>query len=250
VRPNLPDAPSGVAAVEPVVVLDLTTISDAGLPSGWVTPGKGGYAVNDARARERAERLWSDVTATESLPVFSASAGIDGDIAAVGFDMKGASLLADRPEDVKVIKVLPEGDPLRFRHGGADLANYADGTYRVLRGGELYTGAIAADDDYTLVLLIRDGGPYDLDSNPGGVLDPAVIVGAASDTGGSPEEDPGDDTDDDGAGGGANASSGGGGCDAGAFGGLALSMVILLNLRKGRASKTAAYETRVSAKRR
>ena len=87
----------------------------------------------------------------------------------------------------------------------------------------MHTGAISPDETYCLVLLIKDGGPYDLDGEANGtVVDPSVIVRAAGGGSGSGSNN-------------ASDSNAGGGCDGGTLAGAALAACVFRAL--GRKAK-------------
>jgi hypothetical protein len=222
--PTLPDVPAGVTPVEPSAVTNADELKSAGLPIGWLEAGRGGYVLTDAQAKESSKAVLGDgVTAAKSLPVFSASAGNNGGIAAVGFDVKGAALLAASPKDVKLIKARPDEKHREYKY---DASGYLDGTFLVLRGREPYAGALAPDETYTLVLFIKDGGAYDLGNEDGRVIDPCVIVKAEEKEAQEEQEDS------DNAG---NSGGGGGGCDSASFGLLALAALGFI--ARGRGSR-------------
>jgi hypothetical protein len=87
-------------------------------------------------------------------------------------------LLADRPENVRVMKVKRGGygDSFTYSRTGAERA---DKTFTVMKGGHVHTGKIKDSDDYALVLYVKDGGDFDLDLSATRVMDPAVIVKTA-----------------------------------------------------------------------
>jgi hypothetical protein len=211
VKPDIPGAPSGVQSAAPSVVTGESGLSlfseKTGIPTAWMAQGTDGcYALNAAAAKQRAETLWDGVRETRSLPVFTAPIENSGDVAAVGFAVKGSFLLADFPSEMKLMKVRSGSrPPLEFRYAESGCG---DGTFRLLNGGTAYTGAISESAEYTLVLFIKDGGDYDLDGiADGSVTDPAVIVSAEDNEGGIN---------------GLDGSGGGGGCDAGGLASFAL----------------------------
>ena len=219
--PNLPDNPDNSADESVAIVRDPAILTRVNLPSDWMTPSAGGgYAINATHAAESANELWDDVEDTTSLPMFSAPASESGGIAAAELSVSGEGLLAGRPEDIKLIKIIPGGSPKQFQYSAS---GSGDGTFGVrTMDGQPHTGAIAAGTTYKLVLFIRDGGDYDIDGETdGSVIDPAVIVRTKSST---PTGGGGTQTTD---------SSGGGGCEAGTSALLALALgVIMLRPRK------------------
>jgi hypothetical protein len=158
-----------------------TIAGAAALPPGSLLPdGDGNLRYNTTDAAIIAREVWQDLETAEVTPLPLARAGVSGVGGTVGlsFKMKGAALLAGRPEDVRVMKVKSgaRGDSFGY---AASRAEFADGRFTVLKGGVIYGGAIEPDTEYTLALFVKDGGEFDLDPAPARILDPAVIVGGA-----------------------------------------------------------------------
>jgi hypothetical protein len=190
------------------VITDPAVLTRVNLSPDWLTPSEsGGYAIDAAHAMEKASELWDDVEETISLPIFSASAPQSGGMVTAGISVRGADLLASGPSEIKLIKIIPNGLPRRFQYSADDSG---DGTFSLQTpDGEPYTGAIAGETAYKLVLSIKDGGDYDIDNEANGsVLDPAVIVRTKS-SGESGASSGGSDTQ--------AAGSSGGGCGTGLF---------------------------------
>jgi hypothetical protein len=224
VKPSLPgDAPSNVESATPAILTGESGLSSfsnkTGIPTAWMKEGAGGYVLDSARAKERAENLWSGVTKTESLPAFTANLDTAGDVVAVGLTVKGSVLMAKTPGEIKLMKVLSGSKtPLKFSY---DASGYGDGTFMLQKSdGSAHTGAISDGTTYTLVLFIKDGGSYDLDGRADkSVIDPAVIVSA----GGTSGNNNGNDT-----------GGGGGGCDTGAAALFILLAAVSINRRQKR----------------
>jgi hypothetical protein len=215
--PDITGAPVGVGSVAPIFATDRAAFSSlTEIPSSWLVSAGGFYGLSESRAKENAGQIWGDVRDTRSLPAFTAMVAQTGDIAAVGFDIDGADLLAKRPSGIKLIKALTGGKkPLQFAYSAS---GYGDGTFRLqTAAGRNHTGAISSGTKYRLVMFIKDGGDYDLASAKGTVADPAVLVSASDDDtgdGGGKDENNGSNSND----------GGGGGCDGGTAGGFALAL--------------------------
>ena len=163
----------------------------AGLTEGvFEADSEGNLVFSSVKASEIAQGIWTDeeITEVNPLPVVQASVGASGEVARIMFTVKGSSLMADRPENVRVMKIKRggSGDSFAYARTGAD---HGDKRFTLMKGSHIYTGEIQGGDDYTLVLFVKDGGDFDLDQSPTRVLDPAVIVsarkrGAAAPSGG------------------------------------------------------------------
>jgi uncharacterized cupin superfamily protein len=153
-------------------------ISTAGLPGGSLVPDDNGNLVyNITEATIIAQETWIDgtVETVTPLPVKRAVVKARGGIAALEFPVKGSALYAVRPEDVKVMKIKRGGTGDAFTLATPS-TGYADRTFALSKGGRLVTGAISTNDNYTLILFVKDGGDFDLDPTPERVIDPAAIV--------------------------------------------------------------------------
>ena len=84
--------------------------------------------------------------------------------------------MADRMDAVDIRKIVSAKQTLKFEYS-ANAANYGDGKFTILTSdGKAASGTIDAAAEYQILLFIKDGGSYDLDSVNGTVTDPAVIV--------------------------------------------------------------------------
>jgi hypothetical protein len=112
--------------------------------------------------------------------------GIPGNTAAIAIPMEGRALMASKPEDVKVMKILSVEDRITDFFTFADVGdpNYGtDGTFTVFgigdgKGDKIVPERIVGSSSYLLVLFVKDGGAFDLDATPKGISDPAKIIGS------------------------------------------------------------------------
>jgi membrane dipeptidase len=139
----------------------------------------GVITVQDYIAKEVAEKLIGiEPDGILTLPVFEAAVSAPGNIAAVAFDIEGVNLMANRPEYVRVLKVISSD------HGGffkyvRNSADFGDKTFTVQSmNNSIFSGDIVPGDKYRLLVMIKDGGSFDLDGKTDGVVfDPLAIIG-------------------------------------------------------------------------
>ena len=149
-----------------------------------------------------------------SLPLFRAQLSVAGATAATAFIISGDRLLADTPRDIGLVKARPDGTGSFFAYASTT-AEYKDGYFTLQRmddGVMAAEEAIEADKSYKLVVYVKDGGDYDVDSTERSVVDPLAVVKTSK-----------------------KSSGGSGGCSAG-FGAFALLPVAFAALlrRRGR----------------
>ena len=118
------------------------------------------------------------------LPVFTAAATetAKGAAIACAFEVKGASLLAETPEKVKLLKYKGKLGSQLFTYSDQPADFAKDGCFTIQTSDDRIAakgGKIAASDKYKIVLFIKDNGSFDLDASKGAILDPALIVKAA-----------------------------------------------------------------------
>lgn len=147
-----------------------------------------------------------------SLPLFRAQLPTAGATAATAFIISGDRLLADTPQEVRLVKTRPDGTGSFFAYAAAS-ADYKDGHFTLQRMDDSVMAAeeaIEADKSYKLVVYVKDGGDYDVDSTERSVVDPLAVVKTSK-----------------------KSSGGSGGCSAG-FGALALLPVAFAALLRRR----------------
>gem|GEM_PF-2330881 len=185
-QPELPvGTPTGIVSAEPIVFIP-ADFSDISLETDMLEammPGinstdlrvneHGVITFDDQIAKEIAKKLLSeDQVGVITIPVFEAVLNNNGEIAAVSFRIKGSCLmmdgLIDRPENVWLLSILPgySGDWYTYTDSADGLG---DKTFTILdMNNNIFTGDFVPDDDYILVLLIKDGGDFDLDGQTDG----------------------------------------------------------------------------------
>jgi hypothetical protein len=208
-------------------------INERGFADGTLKISEEGYLViEEFSALDAARAASLDVDADGSvttLPIVDREVDEEGGIAAFYFNIKGSALLAGRPEDVLVMKMLGGGRGELFAYAGS-WPECADKRFTVLKRGAVYDGAIEPGGDYVLALFVADGGDFDLQSEAYRVTDPAVILSKKS-AGQSPE----DPEDPDKPGGG--PASSGGGCGALGFAAFPAIIIVSAVLTAGREIK-------------
>ena len=159
------DANSAAAALSSDIMSSDLEVSAGG--KVYITGAKANEIIKASLAGETLEK-------SESLPIFTISA--DKEVVACSWKVKGALLLADRMDAVDIRKIVSAKQTLKFEYS-ANAANYGDGKFTILTSdGKAASGTIDAAAEYQILLFIKDGGSYDLDSVNGKVTDPAVIV--------------------------------------------------------------------------
>jgi Synergist-CTERM protein sorting domain-containing protein len=137
------------------------------------------YALEKARAALGAEKRGVRVT---PLPVVNKELDTAGGLAAFYIYIDGSQLLANRPEDVTVMKALKDGACDSFTYVASRSAP-VDKTFTILKGGAVYKKEIDPGEEYALVLFVQDDGRFDLNDEPGWVTDPAWIQESAESPG-------------------------------------------------------------------
>ncbi|MDR1048666.1 MAG: hypothetical protein LBL51_02830 [Synergistaceae bacterium] len=202
---HLPGLPGNVGTTAPAVQdkSDLGVFAAlTGVAQGDFGVDGGGILIKKDVAYEKASALYGSGSFKDvkPLPAIRASLSPGEDTFALRYQLTGASLLAQNPSDVRVMKIRgSDAKAFTYASGGS-----ADGTFRIVYGGGDHTGAIVSGNVYDLVLFIGNGGDFDLDPSPNGVADPPSVVGTKSVITGSDNNS--------GRGGGGES---GGGCDAG-----------------------------------
>lgn len=231
--PKLPeDAPPGVVAAKPVPVVDKDKLVQYGIndscieeitdDSGVVT----GCAIKPKIALELARGVsrWSGAVINKAipLPAFEAEVTKSGNTLITAWKLSGQQLMASGgdPGRIKIIKILPgySAGSYEYAVNGDGKIDFRDGSYYVSfdGGATAYTGTIDESAGYSLVLILEDGGRFDLDGDgDGNVLDPPAIVGESGEEYMSQPDE-----------------SWGGGCDAVPHGTALFSAAVLFCLLK------------------
>gem|GEM_PF-2190189 len=177
--------PTGIVSTAPIIFVPADS-SDISLETdmlGAMMPGikptdlrvneHGAITIEDRIAKEIAKELLGvDHVEIVTIPVFEAVLNNDGEIAAVSFQIKGSRLmmggLIDKPENARLLSILSgdSGDWFTYTDSSAGLG---DKTFTILdMSNNIFTGNFEPEVDYILVLLIKDGGDFDLDGQEDG----------------------------------------------------------------------------------
>jgi hypothetical protein len=195
--PVEPELPVGTPAdVETIQAVEPQTPEDAEAVTGiskdyfeTVTRDDGSKAVTlkkdvSASLAKEALNLNSSVEIYD-LFVETATVATIGNIGPISIPIEGRALMASRPQDVNVMKILSvenrETDFFTFA-GAGDPDYGADGTFTVFgigngKGDGIVPESILGSSTYLLVLFVRDGGKFDLDGRPREISDPVKIIG-------------------------------------------------------------------------
>ena len=151
---------------------------------GDLEPEGGGLVASEAAIQAAAADAGVSVAleGVHKLPVFSAGVTA-GKVAAVGFPLTGAQLMAGNARDVVVLKILPGRKGGLFTYE-SEPEKFGDKKFTLLtRSGAVHTGAIQRGETYTLTVFILDGGDFDVDGEENGeVVDPVALLGNAEST--------------------------------------------------------------------
>jgi hypothetical protein len=220
VEPTIPelgeDAPDDVESLLLKIATqgEVDSILSGNSVANYIEKVSNGYVVKQSLSEKLAEEeLGYGVDKVNPLPMFTAEL-TEGQVASVGFKVKGSDLLAATPQDVRLLKILGAAECEFFRFAGTP-AEYADGAFTILDGNNTIPRTIESGNEYTLALFIEDDGTFDLDKGDGSgkIFDPAAIIGATNNQ--------------------QSGGSGSGGCDAGA-GAFALLFLAAAALFKSR----------------
>ncbi|MCL1875885.1 MAG: Ig-like domain-containing protein [Synergistaceae bacterium] len=189
-QPELPPgAPGGIVSADPLVFIP-TNSNDLSLEADMLSallPGfsSGDFRVNeygvitlqDWLAREIAEKLLNiNLAEVSVLPVFEAVLNNPGEEGAVSFIVKGNCLmvdgLIDKPENVRLLMAL-SSTPLSgdwFTYTGT-ASGLGDKMFTILdMGNNIFSGELDPDATYKLLIVIKDGGAFDLDRQEDGTI--------------------------------------------------------------------------------
>jgi Synergist-CTERM protein sorting domain-containing protein len=190
--------------------------NETGINSGDLEERDGKVYLSKKRAEEIAKKLLDEENVEVNvLPVFRADVVPDGGVAEIVFTMTGKELLALFPDEIELIGLTLNGSGKLFDYVN-NANDFGDGKFTLRLGGVIYEGEINPNATYELVVLIKDGGTFDLDGVKNGKIISSVFLAAKK--GGS--------------GGGGGGSGGGGGCNVMGFGYLALAAVPLVFRKK------------------
>lgn len=149
----------------------------------------------------------ASVKSVKPLPIFKTASTKDG-LAAVSFSVSAADLGTGPASNVQVIKIKSADMAIPFTYSAlADTSDYKDGVFSVLQGGAPVSNIVSGS--YTLTLIIKDNGKYDVCGGDGVILDPSAIVTTERPSGSSS-----------------------GGCGVGAFGLLAAGLAVAIFRKK------------------
>jgi hypothetical protein len=215
--------PAGIeAADEPRTVTEAEMkglMEDIGLDASLVVGADGSVSVGESSFKaslsgETASLIDGEMPITP-LPVFRAGVSA-GKSALVALKVKLNGYAGKTFDSVAVLKMK--------RDKSVDVLDGAGGKESLKPGAYLWTNAaggaiassdkVAAEGDYFMSVVIRDGSAYDLDPASGTIVDPLALAAKKPDAEPAEPEEP-DESEEPDEKGGDNASGGGGGCDAG-----------------------------------
>jgi len=196
IMPNLPIKPDNVELKQASVftkVEDLTKIITSIKAQDLTLNSEGHVVVSSNLAKQAAQdalkaKGFNNNTNKEAekvvlLPIITATLDTAGNIAAIGYCVKGSDLFVQYVSDVKLLKVLASdsknGDKGALFDYASNPAQFGDKKFtiqtvdnRILAKDE----KILPDELYKFTLFVKDGGAFDLDGRPRIVVDPAVLL--------------------------------------------------------------------------
>ena len=205
---------SGVVTVSPTYPSDRREVSDkTGIPENELTMSRNMVFLSQRLAIQIAKDLVkADVIYVNLLPIFSAQINAIGQTATIALPVKGRELQAMFPFEVNLIGMTSWNTGKLFNYVGSP-SEFTDKCFTILHNNSMNFGEIDPDEDYDIVVFIRDGGEFDLDRQVNGEIIASVYIASGRMSGGG---------------------GGGGGCATMGFGCLALAFAIPFIIRKRR----------------
>lgn len=151
-----------------------------------------------------------EVTQINSLPVLMMTASQAGKLAVTALVISGDALLADTPQEVKLVKTRPDGTGEFFTYAeDQDAIGNKRFTLQTMDDKMMApTDKIDPAQSYKLVLYIKDNSNFDMDPADCSIIDPVAIVKLAE---GTPAP---------------SGGSSGGGCNSAGYAGIILLAAI------------------------
>ncbi|EFQ24814.1 hypothetical protein Apau_2407 [Aminomonas paucivorans DSM 12260] len=117
-----------------------------------------------------------DTGSLGALPVFAVRPVPEGGVVSLALNLT-LSAGAGRVSDLALVKISDAATARPFALVSSPSGLAADGTFGLWDGQRFRTPSdvLEGGRSCTLILSIRDGGPYDLDPTPGALLDPCVL---------------------------------------------------------------------------
>ena len=146
-----------------------------------------------------------------SMPIFKTQVSAAGATAVTAFIISGDKLMANTPQDIKLVKTRPDGTGVFLTYAAAS-SGYTDGHFTIQNMDDSVMaadGTIDASASYKLVVYVKDGGACDIDPTAGSIIDPLALIKTS-------QKQPSD---------GSGSSSGSSGCNGG-FAAAALLAVL------------------------
>jgi hypothetical protein len=167
---------AGIVTADPIYPSDKTDVSnDSGIPANDLVERNNRVYLTDALAERIAKDILNlDAVDTYILPVFKAEVTSDGQIAQVTYKVTGRNILAQFPDDANLIGMTSVNTGKAFTYVNAP-ADFDDMTFTIMRNGVIYDGEINPNDEYDVVVFIKDGGVFDLDGIANGEILSAVF---------------------------------------------------------------------------
>ena len=185
VNPRIADVPDGVENTEVAPMKDkAAAVAATGIEAKNLELDEAANVVptkefTDAAARDafKGNTEVEFVKAT-AVPIATATLSTAGNTATFAFEVRGDNLCCDRLANLKVIKIFADaaGKGKLFEIATTS-ADFTDKHVTILKDGEIYDGAIGANETYTLCAFVKDGETFDLDGTPNGkVVDPIAVA--------------------------------------------------------------------------
>ncbi|MDO5114530.1 MAG: Synerg-CTERM sorting domain-containing protein [Synergistaceae bacterium] len=177
--PASADALSSDVPAFDVASLDVYATRIGVKSSDLIALGVGGISFETTRLQTAAESLLASGNTTVSeinpTPLFETTVSAAGNLSVATFELKGSDFLAEKPEDINLIKVKADFSGIKFTYA-ATSADYTDGHFTVLTSTDAIASSISSSETYKLVLYIKDNGDFDLDKRDNYIADPALFA--------------------------------------------------------------------------
>jgi Synergist-CTERM protein sorting domain-containing protein len=195
-----------VTVKDPITQVDTTFPSDKNDVSAKTGLNADDFEEKDGKVwlkKKIAESIAKDLLVTDEvevniLPVFEGIVVPPGSVAEVSFTIKGKDLLALYPDEINLIGLIFGGGGKLFDYADKT-ADFGDGKFTLLFENAIYNGEIRANEYYTIVAYIKDGGIFDLDGVANGKIISSIFL--------------------------AKKKSGSGGCNAAGFGYITFALI-------------------------
>jgi hypothetical protein len=138
------------------------------------------YLKKKTAERIACELLKVNEADTNILPFFKGTLTKQGYVMSVSFMIKGKGLLALFPDEISLIGLiktncneLSKGKLFEYVNSEDD---FDDKKFTILLNGKIYEGELDPEQEYELMVFIKDGGEFDLDGKVNGSVIASIYL--------------------------------------------------------------------------